>query len=148
MSYSKKEMNAYLKEKYYRLKKIVFDILGNKCASCGATTNLQIDHKNKTLKSFNVTTQLRVKPWNQILEEVKKCQLLCKKCHDKKTKDEFSNYGSKCPGAKLSEENIIEIRKLLDSKVSLRKIGAMYGVSHVNILHIKHNKIWRAGRVV
>ena len=145
---NKNDMNTYLKEKYYRLKKAVFNLLGNKCAQCGETEGLQIDHKDKTLKKYNVLRQLRCKPWAIILKEVEKCQLLCKKCHLEKTKKEFDRYGEKNSSAKLKNEDVEEIRNFIKQGLSYREIGKMYGVSNVSISNIKNNKTWKIGRAV
>ena len=61
--------------------------LGGKCVRCGATKNLQLDHIDKYLKSFNITAY-----WSYSLEkydvELAKCQLLCKSCHKEKSNEE------------------------------------------------------------
>ena len=61
--------------------------LGNKCARCGCTVNLQIDHKDPCTKKFEVKSRLSYKRVN-LIEEVDKCQLLCKPCHKDKTYNE------------------------------------------------------------
>jgi hypothetical protein len=47
--------------------------------------------------------------------------------------------GEKSGGAKLSEQDVIEIRQSLDSQ---RVLGRRYGVSGVTIHHIKARKTW------
>lgn len=48
------------------------------------------------------------------------------------------------PANKLTEENVISIKKLLsESKNSLRSIGRMYNVSATIISHIKKEKLWK-----
>ena len=61
--------------------------LGGKCAFCGETNVkiLEIDHKDPTTKKFEVKTRLCCKRVN-LIEEVDKCQLLCKPCHVEKTR--------------------------------------------------------------
>lgn len=45
---------------------------------------------------------------------------------------------------RLNPENIQEIRALINKgKLSARKIGSIYGVSHTTILSIKNRKIWK-----
>tara|TARA_Y100001963_G_C6623812_1_gene373024 strand:- start:64 stop:756 length:693 start_codon:yes stop_codon:yes gene_type:complete len=61
--------------------------LGNKCARCGCTVNLQIDHIDPRTKKFEVKSRLSYKRIN-LIEEVDKCQLLCKPCHKDKTYNE------------------------------------------------------------
>jgi len=58
-----------------------------KCAICGETNVniLQIDHKDPNTKKFEVKSRL-TSSWIKLSEEVDKCQLLCKPCHDEKTR--------------------------------------------------------------
>lgn len=59
-------------------------ILGNKCAECDATEDLEFDHINPTTKKFSIA-----KMWNRgdkvLLPELTKCQLLCGEHHRAKT---------------------------------------------------------------
>lgn len=60
------------------------DLLGGKCEYCGATENLHFDHKNPRKKEFRIADRLDA-PLDVLETEVKKCRLLCPKCHRKKT---------------------------------------------------------------
>lgn len=71
-----------------RLKKI-FDFLGGKCVECGTTEGLQVDHVDPAAKSFTVTKNW-ARSWAVLLEELKKCQLLCVTHHKAKTAQEES----------------------------------------------------------
>ena len=62
--------------------------LGGLCAHCGGSDNLEFDHIEPELKSFNIGARLRGYPVEEIKEELKKCQLLCRSCHQKKSKKE------------------------------------------------------------
>lgn len=79
-------MDRYRARRAYAVEK-----LGGKCVRCGATKNLQIDHKDKWLKSFNISQF-----WSISLDrfdvELAKCQLLCKPCHKIKS-DEEKDWG-------------------------------------------------------
>jgi len=58
--------------------------LGGKCVCCGINENLEFDHIDDAKKEYNVANAVRNTRevfWN----EVGKCQLLCVKCHNKKT---------------------------------------------------------------
>ena len=70
---------------YRRNKKTVWDFLGNECAMCGCTHNLQLDHIDPTTKKFEVSQKLGGK-LGPLWEEIRKCQLLCEPCHKEKTK--------------------------------------------------------------
>lgn len=61
-------------------------LLGGKCVDCGSIHNLEFDHIDRTLKSFNIGACYSL-PLVELLEELKKCQLLCHKCHKLKTRE-------------------------------------------------------------
>lgn len=58
--------------------------LGGKCALCGSTRSLQLDHKSPGRKSFSITKLWGVAE-DEFKREVKKCRLLCQSCHRKHT---------------------------------------------------------------
>jgi len=70
------------------------------------------------------------------------------KYHSKKTKNLMSNK-SKCENnsnSKLTEQNIIEIRRLCDEGILTQKeIGELFGVSRSAISRIKRRKTWVGG---
>lgn len=58
--------------------------LGGKCQRCGYNrcfAALELHHRDKKTKSFKIDRSAMTRPWEQILEEVKKCDLLCSNCH-------------------------------------------------------------------
>jgi hypothetical protein len=74
------------------------DLLGGRCIICGSKKNLQFDHKDPKKKEFRISLMID-SPEQKLLNELKKCQLLCARCHHKKTleKQEFgieSSHGS------------------------------------------------------
>jgi 5-methylcytosine-specific restriction endonuclease McrA len=71
-------------DKYYIKKQMFIELLGGKCISCGEKNNLEFDHINKKDKKYTITNIISYKD-ETILEELKKCQLLCKSCHKEKT---------------------------------------------------------------
>ena len=66
---------------------IARELLGGKCAQCGSTEDLEIDHVNRKKKRYRicdvVSRRLAV-----LKRELKKCQLLCSDCHSVKTANE------------------------------------------------------------
>lgn len=82
--YQKKYQPSYQKARYHKKKTEFMQYLGGKCVRCGATEHLQFDHKNPSDKCFSIMSK-----WKLSLDEIKpeldKCQLLCAKCHLKKT---------------------------------------------------------------
>ena len=77
-------MRQYYKRRYKWMMVKIIRYLGGKCVRCGATTHLQIDHKDRHTKEFNVTTGIYKRSKKALWAEVKKCQLLCATCHREK----------------------------------------------------------------
>ena len=77
-------MREYHLKRYYRLRNDAIKYLGGKCIKCNKTENLELDHKDKETKEIEVSMMLNVS-LEKFWKEVKKCQLLCSKCHSKKT---------------------------------------------------------------
>lgn len=62
------------------------DLLGGVCVSCGSQDRLEFDHmKNDRESVSRCISQMLSNSWKSILLELKKCQLLCKKCHVSKS---------------------------------------------------------------
>lgn len=72
--------SAYQLHRYHKIIKEAKEKLGDKCAQCGSTDNLEFDHIDPTIKSFVITEEwgCSEKVFN---EELDKCQLLCKEHH-------------------------------------------------------------------
>ena len=71
-----------------RLKGI--ELLGGKCAQCGATEDLEFDHIDPATKA---THRVWSWSWVRINGELAKCQLLCVPCHFEKTRIFISTAG-------------------------------------------------------
>lgn len=59
------------------------ELLGGKCCRCGYNKNLaalHFHHRDPNIKEFDFG-KLRQKAWAIIVEELKKCNLLCANCH-------------------------------------------------------------------
>ena len=74
----RKEKRAYCRE-----------YLGGKCVVCGTTHNLQFDHIKREGKKYNIAPKITNK-WDNLKEELDKCQLLCAPCHLEKTASEWT----------------------------------------------------------
>ena len=79
-------------EKRNTRRKIAIEYLGAECASCGATDGLEFDHIDRSTKSFSIGSGLSF-AMRTIYNELDKCQLLCKRCHRKKTNMEYVGRG-------------------------------------------------------
>ena len=73
--------------KYKRTVALFKALLGGKCVVCGATEQLEIDHIDPATKEFELTKS-NTYSRKKVMEELAKCQLLCKTCHLEKTKRE------------------------------------------------------------
>jgi hypothetical protein len=88
----------YLKRRRQQRREQFKQLLGGRCINCGRTSNLQFDHKDPSKKEFRISIMID-SPEQRLLDELKKCQLLCADCHKKKTleKQEFgieSSHGT------------------------------------------------------
>lgn len=139
-------MRKYMMHYYYERKKQLFELLGNKCFLCNSTINLQFDHIDKHKKKFGILSSPSI-ALDRLLKELKKCRLLCKKCHDKKTKKNnelgIDKIGSKNPASKLTEKQVVKIKCLLKNNISSYKIAPIYNVARATIQSIKRGITWR-----
>lgn len=86
----------------FRAKAAAIRLLGGKCSKCGWHGNqaaMQFHHKNASEKDF-IIGNVGNKSWDSIINEMKKCVLLCANCHmiehstknDEKFLQEALNY--------------------------------------------------------
>jgi len=61
------------------------DVRGNKCEMCGRLDGLDFHHKNPKDKRFKISSRYYLT--DSLLEELKKCFLVCKNCHQKRHKE-------------------------------------------------------------
>lgn len=76
-------MRVLMKRRYAERRAQAIEFLGGQCARCGSTTGLELDHKDPATKEISL-----FKTWHQserFWAEVRKCQLLCRPCHEAKT---------------------------------------------------------------
>src|SRR6516162_1428247 len=91
---NKQERREYDNTRWRRRRKILVAALGGQCMRCGATEDLEFDHIDPEIKSFTISSSLLV-PWEQLLAELGKCQLLCHPCHAVKTAENNEHSGGK-----------------------------------------------------
>lgn len=81
----------YHRDYYKKRRAAIVEYLGGHCAVCGSTEKLEVDHKDKAKKAFNISDNLTVNNI-QVKTELDKCQLLCEKHHKEKTSKENSGF--------------------------------------------------------
>ena len=104
-------MRNYMNNRYHTIRQKLINQLGGKCAHCGSKKDLQFDHIDANKKSFRMSDAHSVSD-ARLQDELKNVQLLCKKCHDEKTRNEwdfggpkprhgtywmYRKYGCRCP---------------------------------------------------
>lgn len=88
MTYEPERNSDYLKRRYAEQKTAFHAYLGDACARCGTTDDLQIDHVDPSKKSFPVSKLWPRKDLTLVYKELDKCQLLCRTHHEEKTAEE------------------------------------------------------------
>jgi hypothetical protein len=83
----------------------LIEMLGGKCVRCGVTKRLEFDHVDSKTKQFVVCSDLS-RPWDELVEEALRCQLLCRPCHKEKGAEDrpepphglyrYTDYGCRC----------------------------------------------------
>ena len=66
-------------------------MLGGKCIACGykkSMAALSFHHRDPKTKLFNLASNGFLTRWDRLLEEAKKCELLCMNCHCERHEDE------------------------------------------------------------
>lgn len=114
---TKEEYNAYMRkymlDRYHRRISEAIIELGAACAHCGSEeiSELEFDHIDPSTKSFTIGTKAGSVSEDKLQAELKKCQLLCKTCHDIKTTGGAGRKMARlrCPGC--SQVFVKEYRK-------------------------------------
>jgi 5-methylcytosine-specific restriction endonuclease McrA len=149
--YINERRRKYLKEynsaRYRKTRDFLIDILGGKCAKCSSTEELEFDHINQDEKRFSIGEKINGS-LNIILDEIKKCQLLCHRCHLEKTiaQNDWTPEkrliaseicrGDKNHNVKLTNKMRIDIKARINNGAGIRELAREYGVAHTTILKI------------
>lgn len=123
--------------KYYHKKMMeMFKSFGGKCKKCGSGRSLQFDHIDPRKKKFNISDFLSFSK-HETLNELKKCQVLCKRCHLKKTSKDMVILKSK-----LSPRQVREIRMKHSRGISRSELAKQYFVTYPTIRDIVLKITW------
>lgn len=87
-------MRDYMKSRYHKRRQDAIKMLGGKCVKCGDKNNLQLDHIDRSKKTFRMADINSVSD-KALQEELKNIQLLCPKCHKEKTFESIDYGGNK-----------------------------------------------------
>lgn len=89
MANSNEYMREYMLKRYHTRREQAIEKLGGKCAICGTTEDLEIDHIDPSTKSMDLG-----RAWSysqkRYDKEIELCQLLCYDCHKTKSGNEHS----------------------------------------------------------
>lgn len=133
---------------YYRKRAELIVLLGGKCCNCGSVDNLEFDHRDPATKLFAIS-DLMSYAWVKVLDEVKKCQLLCQSCHKAKTilnRDHDLNRprGEDVKSAVLTTELVVEIKTLRNQGKTLNELMRYFPLINKSTLHaVISDRSWR-----
>ena len=86
--YPREKQKEYMKAYRDARRTKYIELLGGVCVKCQSCKNLEFDHINPENKKFSFGKRWWA-PEAELLEELSKCQLLCRICHEEKTAREF-----------------------------------------------------------
>jgi len=79
------KQSEYVKSWRKRSKARIIESMGGSCAICGynkCVSALALHHLDPNSKDFNLSDALKnAKSWDKIVNELRKCALLCHNCH-------------------------------------------------------------------
>ena len=85
---------ARRKRQIHDKKRRLFALLcASKCAVCGEDDPLVLEFDHLGEKRADISALVRsTAPWEKVLREIRKCQILCSNCHKRKTHEEANSY--------------------------------------------------------
>lgn len=128
-------MAEYMRTRRRERKQQIMQLLGGKCASCGATENLEVDHADPREKRGEPGRSPMIDgPWERILTELEKCQALCHDCHMNKTRLDYSSgrLGHR-GGPKKSSIDWDRVRRLRSMGANWQEVANAIGVSRSTV---------------
>ena len=86
---NKEKIRKQQREQHKEKRAYCREYLGGKCVKCGTIHNLQFDHIKREGKKYEISSRVNTK-FDNLKEELDKCQLLCAPCHLDKTAKEWA----------------------------------------------------------
>jgi len=128
MPYKDKEKQREYQRNWMRKRREDF-FKDKECVACGATDNLELDHIHPNTKDTH-----RIWSWSKFKREgeLKHCQVLCEKCHQKKT-GKFNRENIRT----ITDEDVIYIRNSSERQIDLAK---RFGICQQHISKIKRGE--------
>ena len=102
-SYCKSCVYEKQKARWLARKKDAVDLMGGKCCMCGYNKNLaalNFHHLDPRVKEFS-WGKMRLLSWGAIIEELKKCVLVCSNCHMETHYPQLNNFEKQINGNSL-----------------------------------------------
>ena len=138
-TYLRNYQNAWMKRR--RLRAIA--LLGGRCAECGSTDDLQVDHvdpesKDPLLRALK-TASFWSWAWHRIEKELAKCQVLCRPCHKAKTASEGIR-GAQHHNSVLTTEQVREVRQRVLSGEPQASVALAFNVDRRHVWDLVHRR--------
>lgn len=101
--FDKKVWNLEFARKHQRnrriaVKKKLVLLMGGKCISCGydrCLGSLEFHHRDPSTKVFGISSTGLLRKWDTLVEEAKKCDLLCSCCHVEQHNENLIDWQNK-----------------------------------------------------
>ena len=131
-------------------RKLILHMFGGKCEHCGIScwppNEHELDHIDPNTKKFSISNRIHYRFIN-IINELQKCQMLCKPCHKTKTLKN-KEYGSgktilrgmKNGNSKLTTEQVKEV--IDNPDINNSEFGRRFGVDNSTISNIRCGRTW------
>lgn len=104
---SSDDNRQYHLDRYYSIRDKAKKYLGGVCVVCGTTESLEFDHIDPSTKLFTIANKMFI-PWDALVAELDKCQLLCHHHHKDKHSTQhgslrmYTNYKCRCDLCRLN----------------------------------------------
>ena len=110
-------MKEYMRNRYVERMREAVKFLGGKCVKCGSEDRPEFDH---IIPSDKFKTIARMWSYSEVRfwEEINKCQLLCRTCHEKKSLIDLQFKDAKNSHGTLSTYTTYKCRCLLCKKAN------------------------------
>ena len=145
--FSKRKATIQLRERRIKTQKYIDEIKNQGCIKCNLKNEdhpciFHFDHIEKKNK-VNSVGRLSKDSLKRVIEEIKFCQILCANCHKIKTLEENDSLTKiekirkiKDNRKKITDEMILEIKKLLSKGIPKTQIAKKLNISRESIYNI------------